>query len=81
MDLIRVNPFLVYDHEQGLFMIYDETNHVRLLPKHFVSQVEIDQNDILLICNSKYHQETIRVSSDNTNVDFEQIDYILNEVQ
>ena len=80
MSIYKLTPDIAYDHEQGAFMFYGELfGGLRMVPQHFVSRFEPGEDFFDVVCDTKYHKETLRVPCGNPAGICEQLEVILEE--
>jgi hypothetical protein len=59
-------------------MIYDNGN-LRLLPAHFVSRVELCEDNVVIVCETKFHKERIRIETDEPISLFEKLQVLVED--
>ncbi|MNK39742.1 hypothetical protein D3C87_583620 [compost metagenome] len=57
MSIYKIDPLVAYDHDQGAFMFYGDG--LRMIPSHYVSRFEVGENELVVVCDTKYLKETI----------------------
>lgn len=77
-QLTHICDNIAYDHAQGMFMIYEESG-LRLIPRHYIDDVILDSDQIIIRGNPKYLKEDINVRTENNTDTFEKFVWILKD--
>lgn len=76
MSIYTLNENIAFDHDQGAYMIYENGN-LRMLPAHFVSRVELSENHVVIVCETKFHKERIRIEANEPVSLFEKLQVLM----
>lgn len=78
MSIYRVSTNIAYDHEQGMFMFFIDGD-LKKLPSHFITRFESGEDNVIVVCETKYHKERMAVASDSPVSDTEKLTILLED--
>ena len=74
--IYKVNNNIAFDHAQGAFMFYIEGG-VKMIPLHFISRFELGEDNVVVVCETKYLKERISVESSQPDADLEKLQILM----